>query len=170
MSKHPFLHAAVLIALWAGAASAQAANGWQMVASGCEPTPGSGKLLQVGSKTGAISFKAGQTGSASLICPVNYEFTGTNVLDQLEVLALDSSASSSVRATLLRKHKASGATETLASVTSTDAATVQNTLVGFNASSINFFTHAAYVVLQLSRTDPAVEVQAHMVHLSRFIP
>jgi hypothetical protein len=172
MSTHSLLaRTAALIALTAAAVStAQAANGWQMVASGCEPTPGSAKLLLVSTKTGAVSFKDGKTGTAALICPVNYEFTGTNVLDQLEVQALDATVNGSVRATLVRKSKTNGAIEALANVISADATGVQNTLVGFTPASINFFTHAAYVVLQLSRTDPAADVQAHMVHLSRFIP
>lgn len=170
MSKHPLLTAAALATLLSTASAAQAANGWQMVASGCVPVPGDAKLLAVGTKTGAVSFKVGKTGTASLICPVNYEFTGSNVLDQLELQALDNTANGFVRATLLRKNKSTGATETLASLTSTDTAGLQNTEVGFTATQINFFTHAAYVVLQLSRTDPAADVQAHLVHLSRFIP
>jgi len=170
MFKHPLLTAAALLALGIGAPTAQAANGWQMVASGCVPAPGDAKLLAVGTKTGAVSFKVGKTGTASLICPVNYEFTGANVLDQLELQSLDNTANGSVRAVLLRKNKTTGATETLASVTSTDSAALQNAVVGFTATQINFFTHAAYVVLQLSRTDPAADVQAHLVHLSRFIP
>jgi hypothetical protein len=170
MTVRSLFTTAALITLLTSACAAQAANGWQMVAAGCEPTPGSGKLLSVSTKTGAVAFKDGQTGTATLVCPVNYEFTGTNVLDQLEVQALDSSANGSVRATLLRKSKTTGLTETLANVTSADAAAVQNTVTSLTPASINFFTHAAYVVLQLSRTDPAAVVQAHMVHLSRFIP
>lgn len=170
MFKHPLLTATALTALLSAASAAQAANGWQMVASGCVPVPGAAKLLAVSTKSGAVSFKEGKTGTASLICPVNYEFTGNNVLDQLEIQALDNSASASVRAVLVRKNKVSGAVETLASVTSTDTAGLQNTEVGFTATQINFFTHAAYVVLQISRSDPAADVQAHLVHLSRFIP
>ncbi|MBQ0961984.1 hypothetical protein KAK06_23805 [Ideonella sp. 4Y11] len=170
MNTHPLLCAVAFAASLAGASTAQAANGWQMVASGCTPAPASAKLLTVSTKTGAVSFKDGKTGTAALICPINYEFTGTNVLDQLEVQALDATANGSVRATLVRKSKTTGSIETLANVVSVDATGVQNTLIGFTPASINFFTHAAYVVLQLSRTDPAADVQAHMVHLSRFIP
>jgi hypothetical protein len=170
MNKHSLLCATALTALLSAASSAQAANGWQMVAAGCTPLPGSDKLISVSTKSGAVSFKDGKTGSATLICPVNYEFSGNNVLDQLEVQALDNTPAGSVRATLLRKSKTSGATETLASVTSADAVGVLNTEIGFTPTAINFLTHAAYVVLQLSRTDPAAVVQAHMVHLSRFIP
>ncbi|MBQ0932392.1 hypothetical protein [Ideonella alba] len=170
MTARTLLSAAALTALLAGASGAQAANGWQMVASGCVPTPGSAKLITVGTKSGAVSFKDTKTGSASLICPVNYEFTGTNVLDQLEVQAVDASVNGSVRATLVRKSKTTGAIEVLGTVTSADATGVQNTLTSFTPASINFFTHGAYVVLQLSRTDPTADVQAHMVYLSRFIP
>lgn len=170
MSFRTVLTAAAVTTLLAGMSAAHAANGWQMVASGCTPAPATAKLITVSTKTGAVSFKDGKTGTAALICPINYEFTGTNVLDQLEVQALDATANGSVRATLVRKSKTTGSIETLANVVSADATGVQNTLIGFTPASINFFTHAAYVVLQISRTDPTADVQAHMVHLSRFIP
>lgn len=167
--RHAPLFAALVTAL-CGAGAAQATNGWQVVAASCVPLAQSAKIGFVGTKTGAIGLKAGKAGSLSLICPVNYEFSGTNVLDQIELMYVDTSPAGSVSATLLRKSKTSGATEILATASSVDSPTLAKSVASFTPTSINFFTHAVYVVLQLSRSDEAADVQAHMVHLSRFIP
>ena len=170
-SRASILLAASLTALCCALPAQASNNGWQAVASGCAIAPQSMKLALVSTKSGALSFKAGKVGNITAICPVNFEFpAGSNTYDQLELMSFDNSPNGSVKATLMRKDRLSGAVQVLTTATSVDSATIARQVAGFTATSINFFTHGAYVVLQLDRSDPGADVQAHMSFLSRFIP
>ena len=159
------------------ASPAQASNlGWQSVAASCTPTAASSKLATMpvtkfgGLTTGAVGFKSGEVGTITLVCPLDFNVTGTNPLDQLSLVARDNTPAGSVTATLMRMDKLTGTSESLGSVSSLDTAGIGTQTMGFTPSLINFFTHSMYVVLKISRSDPLADVQANMAYLSRFIP
>lgn len=167
----------VLMASFLLAAPSQASNlGWQSVAASCAPTAASGKLANMpvtkfgGLTTGAVGFKSGEVGTITLVCPVDINFTGTNSLDQLSLVARDNTPAGSVTATLMRMDKNTGVSESLGSVTSVDAAGINTRTMGFTPTLINFFTHGVYVVLKISRSDPLADVQANMAYMNAFIP
>lgn len=168
---------AILMAGLLLAASSHASNlGWQSVAASCVPTAQSSKLAVMpatkfgGLTTGAVAFKSGEVGTITLVCPVDFNVTGTNPLDQLSLVARDNTPDGSVTATLMRMDKLTGVSESLGSVTSVDLAGIGTRTIGFTPSLINFFSHSVYVVLKISRSDPLADVQANMAYLSRFIP
>ena len=150
--------------------AARADNPWQSVASACALTPPSVSLASVSTKSGSVALKSGAIGTVTLICPVNYEFSGINALNELALQSFDNDPLGSVTATLMRKDKTTGQVEVLGAVTSSDGASLATKQSDLDPAKIEFFNHAVYVILTIKRGTATARVEAHMSFLTRFIP